>query len=316
MVQYHASARLTARGRLALLEMVEGGVSITAACRRFGVSRRTYYRWRHRYQAQGAAGLFDRSSRPHRSPRRCGLQHEQAIAALRHQRGWGSDRIAAVLGYSRATVHRTIRRLGLQRPPRAREPVRRYQRATPGELVHIDTKKLGSLKRGLGRRIDHNRETRPSKTTPAGYVVLYAAIDDASRLAYTEQLGDERGETAAGFLVRAMACFARSGVHTQRVLTDNGSPFISRVWRQACADVGVAGRYTRPYRPQTNGKVERFFRTLIDECLQVESYASDHERMVVLERFVWYYNTERPHLGLRGLTPSQRLALQPVLPTS
>jgi transposase InsO family protein len=315
VVQYHASARLTARGRLALLHAVEDGRTVTAACRGFGVSRRTYYRWRARYQVGGAAGLVDRSSRPHRSPRRLALEHERAIAELRSQRGWGPDRIAVVLRLSRATVHRAIRRLGLQRQPRVREPVRRYQRQHPGELVHVDTKKLGSLKHGIGQRISHSHQNHIH--TPAGYVVLYAAIDDATRLGYTEQLSDERGETAAAFLVRASGFFAQHGIRTERVLTDNGSPFRSNAWSIACADLGMRQRYTRPYRPQTNGKVERFFRTLLDECLYAQSFTSDHERAAGLGTFVCYYNTERPHLGLRGLTPHQRLALdRSVLPTS
>ena len=315
MVQYHASARLTARGRLALVQAVEHGGSVTATCRGFGVSRRTYYRWRARYQAQGAGGLVDRSSRPHRSPRRLALEHECAIAELRQQRQWGPDRIAAVTGLGRATVHRVIRRLGLQRQARVREPVQRYQRQQPGELVHVDTKKLASLEHRIGQRISHDRQNHPR--TPVGYQVVYAAIDDASRLGYTEQLADERGETAAAFLVRASAFFAEQGVGLQRVLTDNGSPFRSHAWAAACADLSVRQRYTRPYRPQTNGKVERFFRTLLDECLYAQSFTSDRERADALEQFVVYYNSERPHLGLRGLTPRQRLASPPVvLPTS
>jgi transposase InsO family protein len=311
VVQYHASARLTARGRLALLQGAEQNGSVTASCRRFGVSRRTYYRWRARYRAHGNAGLLDRSSRPHHSPRRLAVEHERAIAELRRQRGWGPDRIAAVLGLSRATVHRTIRRLGLQRRPPPREPALRYERERAGELVHVDTKKLGSLRRGIGHRLDHNREWRPAKMTPAGYVVLYAAIDDATRLAYTEYLRDERSETAAGFLNRAIGFFASHGIVTQRVLTDNGSPFVSHLWAAACTAHGVHRRHTRPYRPQTNGKVERFFRTALEECLYVQSFASDTERAAALQQFVCYYNTERPHLALRGLTPLQRLALEP-----
>jgi len=269
-----------------------------------------------RYREQGVGGLVDRSSRPHRSPRRLALEHERAFAELRIQRNWDPDRIAVVLGLGRATVHRAIRRLGLQRKPRLREPVRRYQRQHAGELVHVDTKKLGSLRHGIGRRIDHDREPRPSKT-PVGYVVLYAAIDDATRLGYTEQLGDERGETAAGFLVRATAFLAQHGITTERVLTDNGSPFRSHAWADACNDLALRRRYTRPYRPQTNGKVERFFRTLLDECLYAQSFTSDRDRAEALDAFVCYYNAERPHLGLRGLTPFQRLALSPaVLPTS
>ncbi len=174
--------------RLLLLQAAECGESVTGTCRGFGVSRRAYYRWRARYRSHGAAGLVDRSSRPHHSARRLGVDHECAIAELRRQHGWGPDRIAAVLGLSRATVHRTIRRLGLQRQRPPREPVFRYQREHAGELLHVDTKKLGNLRRGIGHRLDHNREWRPSKMTPAGYVVLYAAVDDATRLAYTEYL--------------------------------------------------------------------------------------------------------------------------------
>ena len=315
MVQYHASARLTARGRLALLEAVEHGATVTSACRGFGVSRRTYYRWRARYETHGSSGLVDRSSRPHYSPRRLAVEHEHAITELRRQRGWGPDRIAAVLGLGRATVHRVIQRVGLQRQPRIREPVRRYQRQHAGELVHVDTKKLASLRHGIGHRISHDRQRR--LYTPAGYVVLYAAIDDATRLGYVEQLADERGETAAAFLVRANAFFAHQGITTQRVLTDNGSPFRSRSWATACADLALRPRYTRPYRPQTNGKVERFFRTLVDEFVYAQPFASDHARAEALDQFLCYYNKERPHLGLGGLTPLQRLALPPaVSPTS
>jgi transposase InsO family protein len=206
------------------------------------------------------------------------VEHEQAIAEVRRQRGWGPDRIALLLGLSRATVHRTIRRLGLQRQRPAPEPARRYQREHPGELLHIDTKKLGSLRRGIGRRIDHTRESPPSKTLPAGYIVLYAALDDASRLAYTEVLADERGETAAGFMARAVRFFSQHGIRTERILTDNGSPFVSGAWLAACANLGVRHRRTRPYRPQTNGKVERFFRTTLEECLYVHSFDSDRHR--------------------------------------
>ena len=316
MVQYHASARLTARGRMAMLQAVLDGASVTAVCRGLGVSRRTYYRWRARYQALGAAGLTDRSSRPYHSPRRLAVEHEQAIADLRTQRGWGADRIAIVLGLGRATVHRTIRRLGLQRAARVREPVRRYERHTPGELLHIDTKKLASLRHGIGRRTFHQREPHP-RTTPAGYVVVYAAIDDATRLSYVEQLDDERGDLAAAFLVRAHAFFAALDIRTQRVLTDNGMLFRSHAWINACAELGIGRRYTRPYRPQTNGKVERFFRTLTDECLYAQNFGSDAQRAAALATFVCYYNAERPHLGLRGRTPRQRLALStPLSPTS
>ena len=220
--------------------------------------------------------------------------------------GRGPDRIAAARSLPHATVHRAIRRLGLSRPKVARPPAVRYERAGAGELLHVDTKKLGGLTHGVGHRAHGDRSRRVHR--PAGWRVLYAAVDDATRVAYAELLADERGATAAAFLRRATAHFAARGVAVERVLTDNGSPFVSRAWRAACAELGTAPRRTRPYRPQTNGKVERWFQTTLRECLYAQILGSEPERAVALRRFVRYYNAERPHLALRGLTPLQRLA--------
>ena len=305
MQRYHPHARLTARGREALLRAVEEGTTVTAACAAAGVSRTTYYRWRQRCAEEGVAGLGDRSSRP-RCPRRAlTAAQEGRVARLRRRRGWGPDRIAAALALPRATVHRAIRRLGLSRPKAARPAAVRYERAAPGELLHVDTKKLGRIAAGPGHRATGDRR---DTVRGAGWALLYAAVDDASRAVYAEVLPDELGVTAAGFLRRATAHFAGRGVAVQRVLTDNGSPFVSHAWTAACGELGASPRRTRPYRPQTNGKVERWFQTVLRECLYARPIASERERALALRRFVRYYNTRRPHLALRGLTPLQRLA--------
>jgi transposase InsO family protein len=305
--RYHPHARLTARGREALLRAVDEGATVTAACAAACVSRTTYYRWRRRRATEGAAGLGDRSSRP-RCPRRAlTAAQERRVARLRRARAWGPDRIAAALGLPRATVHRALRRLGLP-PLRSRPctaPSMRYERAAPGELLHVDTKKLGRITGGPGHRATGDRR---DTVRGAGWALLSAAVDDASRAVYAEVLPDERGETAAGFLRRACAHFAGRGVAIQRVLTDNGSPFVSRAWRDACDALGAAPRRTRPYRPQTNGKVERWFQSALRECLYARPLASERDRALALRRFVRYYNTERPHLALRGRTPAQRLS--------
>jgi transposase InsO family protein len=303
--RYHPHARLTARGREALIRAVEEGATVVAACAAAGVSRTTYYRWWRRHATEGTAGLGDRSSRPHCPRRALTRAQERRVARLRRERAWGPDRIAAVLALPHATVHRAIRRLGLARP-KARPPEAvRYERAAPGELLHVDTKKLGRIVGGPRHRATGDRR---DTVRGAGWTVLYAALDDATRLAYTELLPDELGATAAGFLHRAHAHFAARGVAVRRVLTDNGSPFRSTAWRVACAATGTAPRYTRPYRPQTNGKVERWFQSALRECLYARPLASDTDRASALRRFVRYYNAERPHLALRGRTPAQRLA--------
>jgi len=302
---YHANARLTARGRRALLEAVGGGTTVVAACAGAGVSRTTYDRWRRRYVAAGEPGLADRSSRPRRSPQRLAPEREAEVARLRRERGWGPDRIAAALGVARSTAHRAIRRMGLQRPRPVPPPVTRFEHATAGAMLHVDSKKLGRIARGPGHRATGDRSSR---ARGAGWTVLFAAVDDATRLAYAELLPDETGATAAGFLRRAHAHFAAHGAAPERVLTDNGAPFRSGAWAAACAELGTRHARTRPSRPQTNGKVERWLRTVLAECLDLLPLASEAERTLALERFLRSDNAERPHLALRGRTPLQRLA--------
>jgi len=301
----HGNARLTPRGRAHVLRAVEGGMSVSAACLAFGLSRRTYYRWLPRWRADGAGGLVDRTSRPHRSPQRLAASTEGRIAELRQVSGWGPDRIGAVLGLAPSTVHRSIVRLGLSRQPAVRPPVVRYAYAEPGGLLHLDTKKLGRIGAGPGHRATGDRQSRHRGI---GWDVLHVAIDDATRLVYAELLSDEKGRTTARFLVRAVRWFRRQGVRVRRLLTDNGSPYVSRAFRRATRILGVRHIRTRPYRPQTNGKAERFIRTVLSECLYLEVFHAAAERVLALEAFLGYYNARRPHLALDGQAPAHRLA--------
>lgn len=300
----HANARLTPRGRAEVFAAVEAGMTISAACLAFRMSRRTYYRWRPRWRADGIEGLVDRSSRPRRSPQRLASELEARIAELRLARGWGPDRIGAALGLPASTVHRAIRRLGLERPPVAPVPVIRYEYADPGGLLHLDTKKLGRITSGPGHRVTGDRR---NQARGVGWDVLHVALDDATRLVYAEFLPDERGRTTARFLVRALRWFRGQGIAVRRLLTDNGSPYRSRVFARARRWAGLGHSRTRPYHPQTNGKCERWIRTVLSECLYLEVFGSSAARVVALGRFIGYYNAERPHLGIGGRTPRQRL---------
>ena len=300
----HGNARLTPRGRAAVFRAVEAGMTIAAACLAYRLSRRAYYRWLPRWQAEGEAGLVDRSSRPARSPQRLSAERERQIAGLRLATGWGPDRIAAQLGLAPSTVHRAIRRLGLERGAAEPVPVVRYEVGEPGGLLHLDTKKLGRIGDRPGHRATGDRTSRHRGI---GWEVLHVALDDATRLVYAELLPDERGRTTARFLVRAVRWFRAQGVRVERLLTDNGSPYRSRVFGRARRWLGLRHSRTRPYRPQTNGKCERWIRTVLSECLYVEVFASPGERRLALDRFIGYYNGQRPHLGIGGQTPRQRL---------
>lgn len=301
----HPNARLTAGGRARVFAAIEAGMTVSAACLAFRVSRRWYYRWRPRWNAQGAQGLFDRSSRPRSSPQRLSLTQEAAIAALRRQTGWGPDRLAVLCGVPAATVHRVIRRQGLERQRVERPAVIRYEYATPGAMVHCDTKKLGRIVGGPGHRIhgDHSLQRKG-----VGWEVLHMAIDDCSRLVYAEMLGDEKGRTAAHFLIRALRWFRAQGITVDRLLTDNGSPYRSKAWRRVCRSAQLRHRFTRPYHPQTNGKAERWIRTVLGECLYLEVFQSSEHRRDGLARFLQWYNRHRPHRALGGLSPCARLA--------
>jgi transposase InsO family protein len=301
----HANARLTPRGRAEVFAAVDAGLTVSAACLAFRMSRRTYYRWRPRWQAQGPDGLIDRSSRPHRSPQRVSLTTEGRVVGLRAATGFGPDRIGALLGLPPSTCHRVLGRLGYLDRVRVSEPVVRYEIAEPGGLLHLDTKKLGRIGAGPGHRATGDRTSR---NRGIGWEVLHVAIDAATRLVYAELLADEKGRTTARFLVRAVRWFKARGVSVVRLLTDNGSPYRSRVFGRARRWLGLRHSRTRPYRPQTNGKAERWIRTVLSECLYVEVFSSVDERRLALQRFIGYYNGERPHLAIGGRTPRQRLS--------
>jgi transposase InsO family protein len=301
----HANSRLTPRARAEVFTAVEAGLTVSAACAAFRWSRRAYYRWLPRWLANGSAGLIDRSSRPVRSPQRLSELDERRIAGLRLALGWGPDRIAAVLSLSRSSVHRAIRRLGLSREDPAPASIIRYEYPTPGGLLHLDTKKLGRIGDGPGHRATGDRRSR---NRGIGWEVLHVALDDATRLVYAELLPDEKGRTTARFLVRALRWFRSQGVAVVRLLTDNGSPYRSRVFRRVARLLRIGHARTRPYHPQTNGKCERWIRTVLSECLYLEVFGSAIQRELALARFVGYYNTERPHLGIGGSTPWQRLS--------
>lgn len=322
----HANAPLTPTGRTRLARaIVEDGWPVRRAAERFQVSPATASRWAARYR-QGLA-MSDRSSRPHLSPRRTARRLERRIVAVRFTRRWGPHRIAYHLGVPRSTVGRVLARYRMPLltdldqltglPVRAPRPVR-YEVQRPGELVHVDIKKLGRIPDGGGWRAfgrgsaqDRHAGTvrdqaarngaRPSR----GYTYLHHAVDDHTRLAYSEILPDERKETAAGFWGRARQFFTQAGITVKAVMTDNGSCYRSRVFEAALAD--IKHRRTRPYRPQTNGKVERFNRTLAAEWAYARHYLSDESRAATYDTWLHHYNHHRPHTGIGGQTPAQRV---------
>jgi transposase InsO family protein len=305
----HANATLTPRGRLLLARcVVEQGWALRRAAERFQTSATTAGRWATRYRAQGEAGMRDRPSRPHRSPRRTPNRLERRIIKVRVIRRWGPARIGFLLGIHPSTVHRVLSRYGLARLAWLDRPtgrnVRRYEHAAPGDLVHIDVKKLGRIPDGGGWKI-HGRAARPHIKRGPGYVYLHTALDDHSRLAYSELLSDERKETAAAFWTRANAYFAGCGITVARVLTDNGACYRSFAFRDALGE--ILHKWTRPYRPQTNGKVERFHRTLADEWAYAAPYASDAERAAAYGPWLHRYNHHRGHTALGGRPPASRV---------
>jgi transposase InsO family protein len=300
----HANAALTPRRRAQVFEAVEAGMTVPAACLAFRVSRRFYYRWLPRWRAHGHGDLRDASSRPHSSPRRLSMSQEATIVALRRRTGWGADRLGAWLGLPPATCHRVLRRQGLVRR-RPVEPVVRYEHERPGDLVHLDTKKLGRIVGGPGHRATGDRTRR---ARGVGWEVMHVAIDDASRLVYAEILPDERAATTTRFTLRALRWFGSQGVTVRRVLSDNGNPYRSRCFGRALRRLGIKHSRTRPYRPRTNGKAERWIRTALSECLYLEVFADGGQRRLALDRFIGYYNGVRPHLGIGGRTPRQRLS--------
>ena len=307
----HPNAPLTPKGRAKVFLAVEAGMTISAACMAFGVSRRWYYRWRPRWQAAGLLGVVDESSRPHRSPTQLAEAVVLQVAALRSSRGWGPDRIGAWLGLPTSTVHRAIRRLGLVAVKPRRAPARRFVFAQPGGLLHLDIKKLGRIGVGPGHRATGNKQSQNRLATKGyGWEFLHLAIDDATRLVYCELLPDERAATTGLFFIRALRWFRDQHVSVERILTDNGSPYRARTLRRTCRRLGIRHLFTRPYHPQTNGKAERWIRTVLSECLYLQVFSSPPERSLALVDFVRYYNESRPHLGIHGLSPRRLLDLK------
>jgi transposase InsO family protein len=300
----HQNARTTPRGRSLMIRRLAEGWPIAAVAAAFGVDARTVRKWRDRHATAGDAGLADRSSRPHHSPTRLAGTVEAEIEALRRQRLSGPA-IARQLGRPVATIGVVLRRRGLGRLE-ALEPkpaVIRYQRDQPGELIHIDIKKLGRID-GIGHRISGDRRGQKRGT---GWEFLHVCIDDASRLAYTEILPDERKESAVAFLERALAWYATLGVTVERVMTDNGSAYRSHLFRRAIGDAGLKHKRTRPYRPQTNGKAERFIQTSLREWAYLQAFESSTARSQAMRPWLHAYNTERPHAALAGKSPLTRL---------
>lgn len=300
----HKLARLTPMGRLRMVQRLEAGQPVRTVADAIDLSTTTVRRWWQRYRQEGERGLRDRSSRPHRSPRAVVRARRRQIIR-RRQRGWSSLRIARDLHLPLSTVVQVQRRLGLARIPRpAAPPIQRYERAQPGELVHLDIKKLGRFRR-VGHRIhgDHGRRSRGS-----GVEFLHIAIDDRTRLAYAALFADETAASAAAFLALAHRWFAARGVQIRALLTDNGSAY--RGWRfgALARRLHLRHYWTRPYRPQTNGKAERFIRTCLAEWAYGRSYPTSVIRASALRDFLRYYNERRFHMGINGLTPMQRLA--------
>jgi transposase InsO family protein len=305
----HANAKLTPAGRLLLVQRIAAGRPIAHVAAEMGIARQTASRWWHRWLAEGAAGLSDRSSRPHRSPRCTPRPLQRRIERLRRRLKLGPVRIAYRVGLAPSTVYRVLRRLGLHRLRWLDRPtgrmIRRYEHTAPGDLVHVDIKKLGRIPAGGGWKA-HGRGQAGVRQR-VGYAYIHSAVDDHSRLAYSEVLDDERAGTAVGFWGRAQAWFAQQGVVVQAVLTDNGSAYRSADFARLCSAASVRHRFTRPYRPQTNGKVERFNRTLLEEWAYVRVYRSERARTQALAHWLHQYNHHRRHTALGGLPPLSRV---------
>lgn len=304
----HKNARLTVFGRERIVRQVLSGQTPQAVALAAGVSPRTARKWVERYRLEGLAGLADRSSRPHRLHRPTPAVIAEKIEALRRQR-WTGKQIAAEVGVSPATVSRILRRLGLNRIAALEpaEPVRRYERQHPGELIHIDIKKLGRFER-IGHRITGKR-TGNASSRASGWEFVHVCIDDASRLAFSQILPDEKKESAVVFLRAAVAYYNSLGVAVARVMTDNGSCYRSKAFRKACSDLGLRHIRTKPYTPKTNGKAERFIQTALREWAYAQAYPTSDRRADELPFWLHRYNWHRPHGSLKSKPPISRLGL-------
>lgn len=304
----HKHARLTPRGRETLLARLQAGQHQADVAQAMGVSLTTVKKWLRRYRAEGPAGLQDRSSRPRHSPTALREALRRRIIALRQQRRTGRL-IVRQLGVSAASVSRVLRRAGLSRwrDLQPAVPVLRYQREHPGELIHLDVKKLGRIK-GLGHRITGDRSV--NRNRGIGWDYVHVAIDDASRLAVAHVAEDEKGDTATALLKRTVEHYRQRGIQVQRVMTDNGSPYLSTAFKQACAQLGIRHLRTQPYTPRTNGKAERFIQTALREWAYAAAYQSSHRRTQALHAWIHHYNWHRPHSALQSQPPISALRLR------
>ena len=320
----HSNAALTPRARLRLACLiVEKGWSIPRAAERYDVSWRTAKKWADRYRAEGPAGMNDRSSRPHRQPNRTPAPVVRKIVHLRWKQRLGPVEIGDRLGMPASTVHAVLVRCRINRLTHidraTGEPIRRYEHERPGDLIHVDVKKIGRIPDGGGwRYVGRQQGNRNRAATPdlprnqwhhalTGTCYLHTVIDDHSRVAYVEARDDETKETATDVLRNAVAWFAARGVTVQRVLSDNGSCYRSHLWADTCAELGIVPKKTRPYRPQTNGKIERFHRTLAEGWAFKKFYSSENVRLAALPAWIHEYNHHRPHSAIGKHSPITRL---------
>lgn len=304
----HKNAPLTPKGREAMVRAVlDGGLTRAAAARQFNTSAKTVSKWVGRFKEEGAEGLHDRSSCPLSSPNQTPPATCAVIEALRRQRRTG-EQIAVEVGVSPATVSRVLRRLGLNRIAALEpaEPVRRYERERPGEMIHIDIKKLGRFNK-IGHRFRGRSEE--ARTRNAGWEFVHVAIDDHSRVAFAKVMPNERKSSAVAFLKEALAYYKGLGVRVERVMTDNGSCYRSSTFRRLCQRLGLKHVRTRPYTPKTNGKAERFIQTSLREWAYAQAYPNSRERKAELPIWLHRYNWHRPHAGIDAKTPISRLGL-------
>jgi transposase InsO family protein len=315
-MKLHANAALSLRQRRRMVSLVvDDGWTIKAAAAAFQTSPRTCGKWVSRFRASSESGLLDHSSAPRQVANRTDEQAIQVIAALRRLRFTGAE-IAELLDRPLSTVSGILQRIGMGKLGRlGLEPAQRYERARPGELIHIDVKKLGRIERGAGKRIFGGSSHYTGSYTDAagrrrrraGWDFVHIAIDDTTRLAYAEVLSDEKATTAVAFLRRAIAFYRRHGITVERVMTDNGSSYISAVHALACRTLGIRHLRTRPRRPQTNGKAERFIRTMLAGWAYGAIYGSSRERTAALDGWLWHYNHHRRHSAIGRQTPITRL---------
>lgn len=308
----HRRPRLNAFGRELIIDRVASGRSAAVVADELGVSRATVYKWWRRYQLEGDAGLLDRPSLPLRSPRRLSPETEMAILELRQAEKLGPHRLSSRLGHPRSTCYKVLRRHGLQRLDTMDRPtgrvIRRYEWERPGDLVHVDVKKLGRIPAGGGHRGYGRRLRRPTGKRGRGYEFVHSLVDDHSRLAYSEVLGDEQGASCAAFLRRAASFMSAHGIRVQRVMTDNHFSYRrSKAFKAAITELGAKHIFIPLYAPQVNGKVERFNRTLLEEWAYVRPYDSNEERLALLPSSLHGYNFHRSHTALGGRPPIERV---------